>query len=92
VTDTIDMTSYDSMRIYMSYHSIRNNSLEIYKIPYPVVIYSCAFTDSTYGKLDKTVGSFNTKYFLDFMFAVGTRLSIDTLQVFKKKNTAVSFY
>jgi hypothetical protein len=84
VTDTIDITSYDSMRIYLSYHSIRNNSLSIFKIPYPVQLCNCVFQDSTYGKLDKTFGSFNSKILLDFGFAVGSRFTIDTLQIYKK--------
>jgi hypothetical protein len=84
VTDTIDLTGNDSMKIYLSYHSIRNNSLEILKIPYPVHLYDCLFADSTYGKLYKTFGSFNAKILLDFGFLVGSRFSIDTLQVFKK--------
>jgi len=84
VTDTIDVTNKDSIRIIISFHSFVNNSLTITKIPYPQEIYNCQFGDSTYGKLDKVFPSFRTKILIDFGFDVGTKFTIDTLQIFKK--------
>lgn len=84
VTDTIDLTNSDSMRIYMSYHSIQNNSLLITKLPFPAELYNNRFTDSTYGKVDKYYGSFNDKIFLLFSFDIGSEFTIDTLKIFKK--------
>jgi hypothetical protein len=86
VTDTIDLTSSDSMRILMSYHSIRNNSLTVLKFPVYSELFSCVFPDSSYGKMDKVFASFNSKIILDFGFEIGTRFTIDTLQIYKKKN------
>ncbi|MCX6163380.1 MAG: hypothetical protein NTU73_00710 [Ignavibacteriae bacterium] len=84
VTDTIDLTKSDSMRIFMSYHSIRNNSLTVLKFPVYLELFSCTFPDSSYGKMDKIFASFNSKIILDFGFEIGTRFTIDTLQIFKK--------
>jgi len=84
VTDTINLTNNDSMRIFMSFHSVVNNSLTIFKVPYPYQLYNCVFPDSSYVKIDKVFASFKAKVLLDFGFEVGTRFTIDTLQIFKK--------
>jgi hypothetical protein len=84
ITDTIDLTKSDSIRIYMSYHSIRNNFLTVTKFPVYLELFNYVFTDSTYGKIDRVFESYNSKMFLDFSFEIGTRFTIDTLQIFKK--------
>jgi hypothetical protein len=84
VTDTINLINSDSMRIFMTYHSLNNNSLAILKFPSPVQLYSCTFRDSSYGKIDTVFPSFKSKVILDFGFDIGTRFTIDTLQIYKK--------
>jgi|WetSurMetagenome_2_1015567.scaffolds.fasta_scaffold990695_1 hypothetical protein len=84
ITDSVDLTKSDSVRIYMSYHSIRNNSLTVMKFPFYQDLFSCTFPDSSYGKLDRVFVSYNYKIILDFAFEIGTRFTIDTLHIFKK--------
>jgi hypothetical protein len=84
ITDTVDLTKSDSMRIYMSYQSFRGNSLTIMKFPVYEEIYKCVFPEYTTGKLDISFASFNSKIILDFAFEVATRFTIDTLQIYKK--------
>ena len=73
------------MGIFMSYHSVRNNKLTIIKVPYPVEFFNCTFPDSSYGRIDTVITLFNTKIILDFGFEIGTRFTIDTLQIYKKQ-------
>lgn len=84
ITDSINLVNCDSMRIYMPYHSIRNNKLTIMKFPYYLDLYSCSFPDSSTGTLDKAFTAYDYKIILDFAFEIGTRFTIDTLQIYKK--------
>ena len=84
VTDTIDLTNNDSLRILRRFHSVRNNALTITKVPYPVEFYTYTFPDSAYGVIDEIFPSFRAKVLFDFGFDVGTKITIDTLQIFKK--------
>lgn len=84
VTDTIDLTNNDSIRIIIRFHSVRKNALTITKVPYPVEFYNCTFPDSAYGVIEETFTSFKAKVLIDFGFDVGTKITIDTLQIFKK--------
>lgn len=68
----------------MRFHSVRNNAFTITKVPYPVEFYNYTFPDSNYGVTDKTLSSFKTKVLFDFGFEVGTKIRIDTLQIYKK--------
>lgn len=84
ITDSINLVNCDSIRVYMSYYSIRNNNLTITKYPNYLDLYTCSFPDSSRGILDKTFTAFNYKIILDFAFEIETRFTIDTLQIFKK--------
>lgn len=84
ISDTVDLTKSDSIRIYMVYSSVRNNSLEVLKFPEYGQLFSYVFPDSTTGKIDRIFTSFKAKVFFDFAFEVGTRFSVDTLKIFKK--------
>lgn len=84
VTDTLDLTKSDSVRIYMVYHSVRNNYMEVLKFPEYGELFSYTFPDSSTGIIDRVFTSYKTKVFFDFAFQIGTRFSIDTLKIFKK--------
>ena len=84
VTDTLDMTKCDSIRILLCYHSYHDASFYILKLPYPVEFLDYTFPDSTIGKIDTVLTSFKVKAIFDFSFSVKNKFTIDTLKVFKK--------
>ena len=84
ITDSVYAAKYDSIKIVMSYHSIVNNKLSVTKFPIPVEYYNYTFPDSSYGRIDKVFYSYRMNMIVDFAFEVGTKITIDTLQIFKK--------
>ena len=84
VTDSLDMTKCDSIRILLYYHSYNDASMYILKFPYPVEFLDYTFPDSTAGKIDTVLTSFKSKVVFDFAFTVKNKFIIDTLKVYKK--------
>ena len=83
-TDTIDITNKDSIKFYMRYTSIFNNSFYVLKNQAPFEIYDFTFPDSTTGIIDTVFASYKTKIVMIINYDVATRLSIDSLQVWIK--------
>lgn len=85
VTDSLDFRNCDSVRVLLYYHSYKNATLTLNKVPYPLELFNYSFPDSTIGKIDTSIFiSFDSKALLDFSFYVSNKFTIDTLKVYRR--------